>query len=185
MFEAPGTDWEAIEREFRLGQLSIKEIARQYGVSDTAIRKRARKRGWVRDPTDQVRAAVNAEIACGVRDGFAPANSREEDVAATIAIGIDRGVAAVQGDLHRAEQLKSLFRDMYGRLNRFLAGDMPEEEAQRLFRAKGDGVANLVRVVSDLPERIQRLERRALNLDADDAERRNRPPALIQELDLG
>ena len=34
-------DWEAIEREFRAGQLSLREIGRRFGLTEGAIRKRA------------------------------------------------------------------------------------------------------------------------------------------------
>lgn len=34
-------DWEAIERAYRAGALSIRTIADRNGVSDTAIRKKA------------------------------------------------------------------------------------------------------------------------------------------------
>ena len=40
------TDWEAIEREYRAGQLSVREIARQHDVSAPAIVKRAKRLGW-------------------------------------------------------------------------------------------------------------------------------------------
>lgn len=42
-------DWEAIESAYRAGVMSLREIASQHGISDTAIRKRAKKDGWSRD----------------------------------------------------------------------------------------------------------------------------------------
>jgi hypothetical protein len=39
-------DWDAIRRDFEAGELSIREIARREGISDTAIRKRAKADGW-------------------------------------------------------------------------------------------------------------------------------------------
>ncbi len=39
-------DWEAIKREYCAGQLSIRALAEKYGVSDTAIRKRAKADEW-------------------------------------------------------------------------------------------------------------------------------------------
>jgi DNA-binding Lrp family transcriptional regulator len=43
MTERMSVDWEAIEREYRAGQLSVREIARQQGLSHTAINKRAKR----------------------------------------------------------------------------------------------------------------------------------------------
>jgi len=39
-------DWEAIEREYRAGDSSIRALAEKHGVSDTAIRKKAKAEGW-------------------------------------------------------------------------------------------------------------------------------------------
>ncbi len=36
-------DWEAIESAYRAGVMSLREIASQHGISDTAVRKRAKK----------------------------------------------------------------------------------------------------------------------------------------------
>lgn len=42
------TDWPAIEAEYRAGKQSIRAIAEWFQISDTAIRKEAKKRKWVR-----------------------------------------------------------------------------------------------------------------------------------------
>ena len=45
----PAIDWEAVEREYRAGQLSNRMIAEKHGISDTAIRKRAKRDRWERE----------------------------------------------------------------------------------------------------------------------------------------
>ncbi len=55
-------DWEAIEGLYRTGVLSIREIAKQHGISDAAIRKRAEKFGWQRDLSAQVAQQVRSEL---------------------------------------------------------------------------------------------------------------------------
>lgn len=42
------SDWSAIEAAYTLGTASIRQIARDHGVTDAAIRKKAKKEGWVR-----------------------------------------------------------------------------------------------------------------------------------------
>lgn len=41
-------DWKAIERDYRAGVMSVREIAKWYGLSDTAIHKKAKAEGWER-----------------------------------------------------------------------------------------------------------------------------------------
>ena len=55
-------DWEAIERAYRAGSLSIRAIAEKCGVSEGAIRKRANKHGWQRDLTEQVQKATKDKL---------------------------------------------------------------------------------------------------------------------------
>lgn len=42
-------EWASIEAEYRAGDRSLREIAEEHGISDTAIRKHAKARGWVRE----------------------------------------------------------------------------------------------------------------------------------------
>lgn len=42
-------DWEAVEREYRAGIRSLRDIAGEVGVSEGAIRKRAKAEGWERE----------------------------------------------------------------------------------------------------------------------------------------
>lgn len=41
-------DWAGIERDYLAGVMSVREIAKWYGVSHTAINKKAKIEGWVR-----------------------------------------------------------------------------------------------------------------------------------------
>jgi hypothetical protein len=46
--EKKPVDWAEIERDYRTSSMSVREIARWYGITETAIRKRAKKDGWTR-----------------------------------------------------------------------------------------------------------------------------------------
>lgn len=56
-------DWVAIEGEYRAGVHSLRAIADKYGITEGAIRKRAKQKGWLRDPGATKRAIVNAHFA--------------------------------------------------------------------------------------------------------------------------
>ena len=56
-------DWEAIERAYRAGSLSIRAIAERYGTSESTIRSRASRNGWQRDLTEQVKAATKTKLS--------------------------------------------------------------------------------------------------------------------------
>lgn len=56
-------DIEAIEADYRAGQLSLRAIADKHGCSEGSIRKWALKYGWARDLSKQVKTATKAKLA--------------------------------------------------------------------------------------------------------------------------
>lgn len=61
--EKAATDWERIESDYRAGILSTREIASACGVSHTAINKRAKKDGWVRDLKAKIQAKADELVS--------------------------------------------------------------------------------------------------------------------------
>ena len=55
-------DWIELEKEYRAGQKSIRELARLYNCSAQAIVKHAKKYNWNRDLSDSVRKAIRAKL---------------------------------------------------------------------------------------------------------------------------
>ena len=52
-------DWEAIESAYRAGVMSLREIASQHGISEGAIRKRAKKDNWTRDLNAKIKSRAD------------------------------------------------------------------------------------------------------------------------------
>ena len=55
-------DWDLIETDYRVAQLSIRQIAEKHGTEASTITRRAKKNGWTRDLTEAVRAATKAKV---------------------------------------------------------------------------------------------------------------------------
>ena len=56
-------DWEAVEREYRAGIRSTRDIGKEYGCSHTGIQKKADNEGWERDLSAKIKAAADAKVA--------------------------------------------------------------------------------------------------------------------------
>lgn len=74
---AKRTDWEAIERDYRAGLLSLREIGKVHGISEGMIRKKAKAGNWERDLTERVNEKVRAELVRS--DGTQPRDLRTAD----------------------------------------------------------------------------------------------------------
>lgn len=71
MSERKTVDWEAVERDYRAGVLSLREIATRHGCSHVAITKRAKRDGWERGGACKSVQEVKADLL--TRDGRATA----------------------------------------------------------------------------------------------------------------
>lgn len=148
-------DWEAIHSLYRAGLLSVRAIAEQYGISDTAIRKQAKKLGWARDLTDQVRAAAKAKVVrTEVRTNGSQSEPRTDeqiieeasDQAAAVILAHRSGLAQWRGI---ADKLSDLLLDM----------DVTADNHGDFARSLNAGVDAQLKVIKG--------ERQAYNLDTE------------------
>lgn len=87
-------DWDAIERAFRLGTLSNKQLAEQFGVEPSTIGRREKKHGWVRDKRKDVEVATESlliQAASGHANSNATPTQNEINVAAQTAANVVLG----------------------------------------------------------------------------------------------
>lgn len=56
-------DWEAVEREYRVGIKTLRQIADEHGCSHTAIKKRAEREGWSRDIHSRIQAKADELVS--------------------------------------------------------------------------------------------------------------------------
>jgi hypothetical protein len=105
-------DWEAIERAYRAGALSIRTIAERNGISDTAIRKKAKASGWARDLSEQVRKEVRNKLVRGeVRDEQCANPERDAEIVEEAAEEGARVVRSHRRDIRKATNLANLLMD--------------------------------------------------------------------------
>jgi len=71
-------NWQEIESAYRAGSLSNRQIAKKYGVSESAIRKKAAAEGWVRTEKPTAHRPV-ATILPPIREFRAIGEGRQTD----------------------------------------------------------------------------------------------------------
>ncbi|MFG6139059.1 helix-turn-helix domain-containing protein [Halomonas sp. B23F22_10] len=143
-------DWEACQRDYRVGQLSIRHLAAKHGIPESTIRSKAQAEGWQRDLTEPVREATKVKLSrAPSRSGVA---HQEDDV--LIEQASDEAVSLLLE--HR--QAIARWRSISDRLAATLA-IMPitEENYDRFGRSLNSGLEALAKAI--------RLERQAYNLN--------------------
>ena len=56
-------DWEAVERDYRAGSLSIVAVSEKHGVSRTHLKAKAKAEGWLRDLSAAIAQRTQAKIS--------------------------------------------------------------------------------------------------------------------------
>ena len=173
----PKADWEAVERDYRVGVLSVRELGRVHGLDDKTIRERAKKHGWQRDLADRVRVAAEEEIAR--RDGapadvipqalHAPAREiPDETIVANAAKRISDVVLTHRADIRRlAEQKRSILDRLEKK--RKLDEDITAGQADMPLKWIPLSLAEesqILESVARIEAKIIPLERQAHSLDA-------------------
>lgn len=151
-------DWEAIERAYRAGLLSVRAIGEAHGVSHATILKRGKKEGWKRDLTDQVRAATKQKVTTAVTSsGNQPAMVTDAEI---IEEASDQAAAVILA--HRTGLAQ--WRGIAGKLGELLSDmDVTKDNHGDFARSLNAGVDAQLKVI--------RGERQAYNLDSGDGDK--------------
>ena|SRR5471032_1920507 len=177
-------DWEAIERAYRAGLLSVREIAASCGVSHTAIQKRAKANGWERDLKAKIKAKADSlvakrEVATQVASKSVETEREIIEVNAEVIANIRM---AHRGDISRGRRLANKLLDELESLTdeqgtiktlikQFKEGDHEDGEAMADMLALANKIGALssrTKTMKELAETLKTLialERQAYDLD--------------------
>lgn len=178
-------DWELIERDYRAGMLSIREIAKAHDISDTAIRKKAKAEGWERDLTEKIQEKVRTELVRGPVRTANPQTEKEivETAAATVVqvVRSHRKRITAQTELvdlltHQLIGVAGKREDFEEAIEEETAADKTGERRAKLMKAislptHASTAVNLANALKTLVG----LERQAFNIQ-DEPERKNDSP---------
>lgn len=106
-------DWEAIESAYRAGLLSLREIASQHGISEGAIRKRAKRDDWSRDLNAKVKERADDLVRkAEVRKKVRSENALTERVLIEASAEVIASVRMEhRGDIRRAREITNMLFD--------------------------------------------------------------------------
>ncbi len=187
-------DWERIESDYRAGVLSVREIAGSNGVSHTAINKKAKDKGWVRDLSVKIQAKADslvssAEVSTEVSTGNAV---NERVIIESNALAIANVRLAHRGDIRRfrnlaiklLEELESMTEDntLFTELGEMLRqeSDSGVDRLNDLYKKVIDfpSRTSSLKLLSDTLKTLIGLEREAYGINKGVTEENNTPAGL-------
>lgn len=174
-------DWESVEIQYRAGIRSLKDIGREFDVSDAAIVKRAKRDGWTRDLKAKIHAKAESKVSESLVSAEVSAQTRvrEREVIEANAVAIADVRLAHRRDIRRSRELTNKLldelegltdnRELFEQLGELMHSpdDKGMDRLNDLYR-KVVELPNRTKVMKDLAETLKTLialERQAYNLD--------------------
>lgn len=177
-------DWEAVERDYRTGRFTMRELEAKHGIPFATIAARATKEGWTRDLRKVIRQKASAAL---VEEMAAQgAEQAAKDAAQAVQRAADQAKAVMSAHRTRAHALAATALDLLGELSKaallaqeqellaqILAGSgaEPKDEAEaRRVVSKAlslGGRATTVKQLTDALAKVQEMERKAWDLEDD------------------
>lgn len=182
-------DWELIERDYRAGIKTLRQIGDEHGVSHTAIQKRAKKEDWSRDLTQKVQQKAQDLVA---KREVANSVAREQKVSDVETVRA-YGEIVANIDLSQREDVKAAMANARGLLMELVQLARPEfqemleaiaEEFDQSTDRRVDKANELYRYIISLAGRVKMakelaavhgvyvpLQRKIYRLDDDDSKK--------------
>ena len=193
-------DWESVEIQYRAGIRSLKDIGREFDVSDAAIVKRAKRDGWTRDLRAKIHAKAESKVSESLvsAEVSAQAKVREREVIEANAAAIADVRLAHRRDIQRTRgitmRLLEELEYQTGAENVFLLeqlGDLLRSEDDKGQDKLNDLYQKIIslpgraKTMKDLGESLRvlvTLERQAVGLDDKDQKPQDSLTTLLQTI---
>lgn len=157
-------DIEKIERLYRAGQMSVREIAANIGCSHTYIQQLARKHGWQRDLSHLVKQEIANKLVAKL--------AKTGNDAETVDIASDIGVAIVEShrkDIKRLRDLETkLVKAVAGNPTKLYLAQYQGNVVEKEVALTASECAQAANNLANVQEKRIRLERQAYNLNTED-----------------
>lgn len=174
-------DWEAIEKDYSLGQKSLRTIADEHDIAHTTIARKAKKEGWVQDKTQEIRQKTQAALVTHqaerttkrttpTRDDIDKAVQTNIEIIRTHRADIKKGrelVSLLSQQLDEAARSRDTLEDDIHEETRGILGEKPDAK-RRNAMLKAVSIPAHAGVLRDLSVTLKNLiplERQAFNLD--------------------
>lgn len=86
------TDWEAVERDYRTGRFTLRELEAKHGAFNSSIARKAKKDGWTQDLSIAIKQATQAKLTEAMVSNVASEGAQKDSNAVLAAAEINKQV---------------------------------------------------------------------------------------------
>jgi len=202
---APGkrrkVDWEAVERDYRASQLTLRELGEKHGCAHPAIARKAKAEGWQRDLTDAVKQATSSKlIQAAVTSAV---TNKHQAVTNAVLVAAEVNTQVILGHrkgLNRITRIKEALLDQIEQAAQLMPelaeviemvrqpddnGVDKANDALRKAMSRSSLVDDLKKL-AEIDERVRKGEREAFNIGGatDDEQNRKTKRVLLDFIDV-
>lgn len=183
---APGkvkTDWQAVERDFRTGKFTLRELASKHNANHSLIGRNAREKGWTQDLAIAIKQATNAKLVDDLVTGEVHKSTQKVHTVIQAAAEVNKNV--ILGHRTGLNRLTTIKAKLLDQIEQAAANMVdlaeviemarnPDENGQdrvndALRKAMGrSALVDDLKKLSDVDEKVRKGEREAFSIDAAD-----------------
>jgi len=172
-------DWPAVERDYRTGKFTLRELEAKHGVDNAQIARRKKAEGWSQDLSEAVRVATNARLMSAIVSK--EVSAAQQSVSTAILEAAEVNTQVILAHRHGLQRITRIKEALLGQIEQ-AAQLMPDlAEAIEMVRQPDDngtdrandalrramGRSALVddlKKLAEVDERVRKGEREAFNI---------------------
>lgn len=179
-------DWDAVERDYRTGKFTLRELEGKHGATNSTIARWAKRHGWTQDLSVAVRQATNAALISEIVGK--ECSSAQQSAAETVLAAAEVNKQVILGHRQGLQALTDVKRTLLSQIEQ-AAAQLPDlAEVIELVRKPDDNgidrandalrkamsrsaLVDDLKKLADVDEKVRKGEREAFGLDADPAKK--------------
>lgn len=197
----PKTDWDAVERDYRTGKFTLRELAALHNISHQAIQAKAKKQEWSQDLGEQIRQATNARLVASLVDNEVAKSG--QTVANTVLVAAEMNTQVILGHRHGLNRITRIKAKLLDHIEQ--AVDNLPELAQIVEMVRNEGengmdkandalkkslgrgaIVDDLKKLAEVDERVRKGEREAFSItsEVEEAASRQQRRVMIEFVDV-
>jgi len=186
-------DWEAVERDYRTGKFTLRELEAKHGPNNGTISRKAEKNGWTQDLSAAIKQATNTKLIAAVIDE--KCSAAQQSTANTVLAAAEVNKDVILGHRKGLNRIAEVKRKLLDQIEQAAENMVDLAEVIEMVRNPDDngmdrandalkkamGRSALVddlKKLADVDEKVRKGEREAFSIDGAKEDESGKPSGM-------